>query len=54
MPPDDLAAWIHELRRRPDRGELAELPPIDLGNALALTDGVPAVCVLLVETLRRL
>ena len=37
MPADDLAAWIEELRRRLDAGELADVPPIDLGNGLTLS-----------------
>ena len=37
MPADDRAAWIEELRRRLDAGELADVPPIDLGNALTLS-----------------
>jgi len=41
------------LRGRPER-ELADHPPIDLGNARTLTDVELAVCVLLAETLRRL
>lgn len=38
VPADDLAAWIDELRRRLDAGGLAGRPPIDLGNALTLTN----------------
>jgi hypothetical protein len=38
-----LAAWIDELRGRLDAGELADLPPIDLGNALALANVERAV-----------
>jgi len=37
VPADDLAAWIEELRRRLDAGELADVPPIDLGNGLTLS-----------------
>ena len=37
MPRDDLAAWIEELRRRLDAGELADVPAIDLGNELTLS-----------------
>jgi len=43
MPAEDLAAWIDELRRRLDAGELADLPPIDLGNALTLSNVERAV-----------
>jgi hypothetical protein len=32
-PSDDLAAFVADLRRRLERGELAGHPPIDLGNA---------------------
>src|SRR5437763_9766761 len=34
---DDLVAWIDELRRRLDAGELADLPPINLGNEVTLS-----------------
>ena len=37
VPTDELAAWIDELRRRLDAGELADLPPIDLGNEVTLS-----------------
>ena len=43
MPADDLVAWIDKLRRRLETGELADLPPLDLGNALTLTNVEPAV-----------
>ena len=43
MPADDLAAWIDEPRPRLDAGELANLPPLDLGNARTLTNVEPAV-----------
>ena len=33
----ELAAWIDEPRRHLDAGELANLPPLDLGNALTLS-----------------
>ena len=36
MPADGLAAFIADLRGRLERGELADHPPIDLGNALTL------------------
>jgi hypothetical protein len=52
VPADDLAAWIDELRRRLDAGELAGLPPIDLGNALTLNNVEQAVQVMLAETPR--
>jgi hypothetical protein len=37
VPADDLAARIDELRRPLDAGELADLPPIDLGNEATLS-----------------
>jgi hypothetical protein len=37
MPADGLAAFIADLRGRLERGELADHPPIDLGNALTLS-----------------
>ena len=43
LPADDLAAWIDELRRRLDAGEVAAPPPIDLGNEVTLTNVEPAV-----------
>jgi hypothetical protein len=33
LPRDDgLAAWIADLRARLDRGDLAKLPPVDIGH----------------------
>src|SRR5438067_2089925 len=43
MPPDNLAAFIADLRARLDRGELADLRPIDRGNVLTLARRVQAV-----------
>jgi HAMP domain-containing protein len=43
VPADDLAARIDELRRHLDAGELAGLPPIDLGSALTLSHVEQAV-----------
>ena len=40
---DDLAAFIADLRGRLERGELADVPPIDLGNALTLSNVERAV-----------
>ena len=37
MPADGLAAFIADLRGRLERSELADHPPIDLGNALTLS-----------------
>lgn len=37
MPADGLAAFIAGLRGRLERGELADRPAIDLGNALTLS-----------------
>src|SRR5438552_1433969 len=36
--PDDLAAFITELRRRLERGDFADHPPIDLDNGHRLTN----------------
>jgi hypothetical protein len=38
-PTDALMAWIAELRARLDRGDLAQLPPVDIGHG---TDILPA------------
>jgi len=38
MTADDLAAWIAELRRRLEAGELAGLEPIVIGPGETLTD----------------
>ena len=40
---DNLAAFIADPRGRLERGELADHPPIDLGNALALANVERAV-----------
>src|SRR5437764_707062 len=37
MPADDLAAFSADLRGCLERGELADLPPIDLGNEVTLS-----------------
>jgi len=39
VPNDDLDAWIAELRARLDRGDLAALGPVDVGDG---TDILPA------------
>src|SRR5207248_10761911 len=44
-----IAAWIDELRRRLDAGELADLPPIDLGNGLVLRDVELAAWIMLAD-----
>jgi hypothetical protein len=43
MASHDLAAFIVNLRGRLERGELADLAPIDLGNALTLSNVERAV-----------
>ena len=43
IPSDDLMAWITELRARLERGDLAQLPPVDIGhgtNVLPVQDTV--------------
>ena len=49
MPADDLAAFIADLRGRLECGELARLPPIDLGNGLRLRDVELAAWVMLAD-----
>ena len=49
MPADDLAAFIADLRGRLERGELADRPPINLGNGLVLRDVELAVWIMLAD-----
>ena len=49
MPADDLAAWIAELQRRLEAGELADLDPVVIGPGETLTDVEFGVCSLLAD-----